>query len=581
MTEIHLREQEEASRRIRDRAEPAGRRATSASALRHSFRITFESLFLDLLRAAPAAEKAEPAAKGAPERAPAAPEERGSARDAEQSSRPAAHEAKAPETAAADAAGDAPAAEASAPEAKEGGSPAEAPKGAEAASEGPKEGASRSKTERAAEAAGRAAEAAARLRLVETEGTKPVDRTVDRESLREAARRVREVLEDPEATTEDLLAAIVAIAEASGVPAEDLRPALEAAGTDDGAAETPHRLRRALERIERILSDSIGESGPEERSERAAPKAESDVPAPREAEDPLERLVRKVERAAQRAEAQEGRAEERPAAEAKEAPAPDVPRFERRSEEAARRPQGPQIAVAEAAQAVLTQVQAAPQGEAGGVAGVGRARLGLVVRATAEGADGGARAAAQANAQANEGRHFAFGEYGRNESQRAKNAPEARPSAHRSPVAEDVFREVIRRAKVVSQGGRSEATIELKPEFLGRLTLKVAVEEGRASVKLHAENAAVRGMLEANLDELRKALVESGLEVETLEVAFGGAGFGEADADREGVETERRGGGPMDQAGDGGDDDIDPAESVAEAEALRRAARRSHVSLVA
>lgn len=60
--------------------------------------------------------------------------------------------------------------------------------------------------------------------------------------------------------------------------------------------------------------------------------------------------------------------------------------------------------------------------------------------------------------------------------------------------------------------------IELYPEFLGKLTIKVMVEEGAVTAKFITDNHQVKQMLEANLGMLRQSLENQGMRVERAEV---------------------------------------------------------------
>lgn len=553
--------------------------ARKSASMRQSLRISFESLFLDLLQEAPEAFPAEtPEAEApAPQALGPAAEGNGKAREAAKGSRPSSTDDAAPRRAAEAAPSERAADEAPAG-AEASGHAEEAPRteGAKTAESREDQAGKGARAERQAEKAAPAPERSNRLRGVEIEAKEREERPVSKAEAREIVRKIREVLEDADATDEEIGAVFAEIAQAFGIPKAEVDAALTAAEAEGGEAK-PQRVKRALERIERALLDAIGGRHDEATAERAAPQNEPKAPEAQDRGDPLARLVRKVERAVEKVEAAQARVEDAPEAE-RNAPPPDLPRPERRADRAPERAERPQPVVAEAVHAAQAAV-APPSTEAPHAAHAARAK-GFAIRTALDAAAGGVETSGRASAQARDGgAHFAFGEYGRNESQRARVTAEPRPLQYRSPVEEDVFREVIRRAKVVIQDGKSEAVIELKPEFLGRLKLNVAVENGKASVTLHAENAAVRGMLEANIDQLRKSLTESGLEVEMLAVSTGGAGFGAAAESGENNDGgPRHGGGTV---GDGDSDDFGIDADVAEAETLRSEARHSRVSFTA
>jgi flagellar hook-length control protein FliK len=69
--------------------------------------------------------------------------------------------------------------------------------------------------------------------------------------------------------------------------------------------------------------------------------------------------------------------------------------------------------------------------------------------------------------------------------------------------------------------------LQLQPESLGRIELRVTHGEHGLRVTLTAENAATGQLLERRLDDLRQTLVASGVEVSGLSVSVG---HGQADA---------------------------------------------------
>lgn len=86
----------------------------------------------------------------------------------------------------------------------------------------------------------------------------------------------------------------------------------------------------------------------------------------------------------------------------------------------------------------------------------------------------------------------------------------------------EVFNQIVRQARLMSSEGKSEATIQLKPEHLGRVQLKVTIENGTVTARFQAENPMVMQTLDQNMGSLRKALSDIGLSVTQLDVALMG-----------------------------------------------------------
>ncbi|MEK8023393.1 MAG: flagellar hook-length control protein FliK, partial [Candidatus Hydrogenedentota bacterium] len=116
-----------------------------------------------------------------------------------------------------------------------------------------------------------------------------------------------------------------------------------------------------------------------------------------------------------------------------------------------------------------------------------------------------------------------------------------------------IFEQIVQNAKLTVTNGKGEATIKLNPEFLGKVEMKIVVEEGKVNVKFTVENNAVRQAIADNVQDLRKNLAESGLEVENVTILLGGE-FAETDAREEDAQRENA---PGYRGSRGGGDDTE------------------------
>lgn len=93
----------------------------------------------------------------------------------------------------------------------------------------------------------------------------------------------------------------------------------------------------------------------------------------------------------------------------------------------------------------------------------------------------------------------------------------------RGPM-EDIVAELIR---TPAEGGRPEqVTIRLRPEFLGQVVMRIAVDaDGVVTARFVAEHALVRSLIEQHLPELRETLAQHGLELGEAAVSGGEAGL--------------------------------------------------------
>lgn len=102
---------------------------------------------------------------------------------------------------------------------------------------------------------------------------------------------------------------------------------------------------------------------------------------------------------------------------------------------------------------------------------------------------------------------------------RATTNLNASDSSKSLPNAREIITQIVQKAEFLVKNNLSELKIELKPEFLGRLTIRVMVEEGIVTARFITENQQVKHMLESNLNTLRNNLESQGIRVDRTEVA--------------------------------------------------------------
>ncbi len=88
-----------------------------------------------------------------------------------------------------------------------------------------------------------------------------------------------------------------------------------------------------------------------------------------------------------------------------------------------------------------------------------------------------------------------------------------------SVPAGEIISQIVEKAGVVITQDKSEMVMELKPESLGRISLKVVTENGIVMAKLVAENKQVQQVLETNLQTLRESMERQGINVQSLSVS--------------------------------------------------------------
>lgn len=134
---------------------------------------------------------------------------------------------------------------------------------------------------------------------------------------------------------------------------------------------------------------------------------------------------------------------------------------------------------------------------------------------------------------------------------------------------EELFSQIVEQAKVVINNGGSEMEVNLKPEHLGRLQLKVTIENEVLTAKFVAESQQVKEIIESNLGQLKRSLQENGMQVDTIMVSVGyqqsNESFDQAAYNREGFNNFS---GEMGVTNDGRETEVEERNSPVERDAL-------------
>lgn len=85
----------------------------------------------------------------------------------------------------------------------------------------------------------------------------------------------------------------------------------------------------------------------------------------------------------------------------------------------------------------------------------------------------------------------------------------------------DLIQQIAEKAQVLVGSDKSEITLQLKPESLGKLQLQVVHERGEIVAKFMAENEQVKSILESNMQLLKDSLEKSGIDIQSLSVSVG------------------------------------------------------------
>ncbi len=83
----------------------------------------------------------------------------------------------------------------------------------------------------------------------------------------------------------------------------------------------------------------------------------------------------------------------------------------------------------------------------------------------------------------------------------------------------NIVNQIIESANITIDDNTSEMLLRLKPESLGDISMKIVIERGIVIAKFDVENYIVKEAIESNLDDLRSALDDKGLQVQEFSVS--------------------------------------------------------------
>jgi flagellar hook-length control protein FliK len=85
----------------------------------------------------------------------------------------------------------------------------------------------------------------------------------------------------------------------------------------------------------------------------------------------------------------------------------------------------------------------------------------------------------------------------------------------------DVIRQIVQRMTLRGERKQSQMIIRLKPDFLGNVRLQVTTAGQQVMVRMDAESAMVKEIVEQNMTHLKAELSQHGLEIEKFDVFVG------------------------------------------------------------
>lgn len=89
-----------------------------------------------------------------------------------------------------------------------------------------------------------------------------------------------------------------------------------------------------------------------------------------------------------------------------------------------------------------------------------------------------------------------------------------------APRAEEVLPQILKHAEALKAQQQNSIKLQLYPEHLGKVEIKVMSHQGVLSAQLTADSLQVKGLLESQMVGLQRSLQEMGLRVDRVEVAL-------------------------------------------------------------
>lgn len=93
------------------------------------------------------------------------------------------------------------------------------------------------------------------------------------------------------------------------------------------------------------------------------------------------------------------------------------------------------------------------------------------------------------------------------------------PAGETLPMREAMRMPFTQAAK--EPGKPSELRLQLSPEYLGRMEIRVMSHEGTLSAQIKVDHAQAREMMQTQIAELRQSLADQGIKIDRLEVSVG------------------------------------------------------------
>jgi flagellar hook-length control protein FliK len=357
------------------------------------------------------------------------------------------------------------------------------------------------------------------IRMIRVELTAKFQQALSSDQIADLKAKIEKLLEDDTLDIQQLLAGTL------GIVADLVGPRQAVETVDAGPDMAGDAFRKFLKRFLKEMSAALNDAGPAQQLEANTPEARV---IEQKVDDALSKLVQKMDRKVTDADQalagellKSNASDERDESRAADEKPQEIAKPAEVKREYTR------LQILETRFEQKFQVQAAQDAIDASLSDIPKIRTKAPLQVVA-GTQSGVGAVGEAGraGRSSEGQHQPWqNSYNQNSSQ--KNLGESARTgkgqdAARPQQQNPIFDQIVQNAKITVTEGRGVATIHLKPEMLGKVEMKVIVEDGKVSVRFVAENQSVRAAILENVNELKKSLAETGLEVEQVTVLLSG-----------------------------------------------------------
>lgn len=107
----------------------------------------------------------------------------------------------------------------------------------------------------------------------------------------------------------------------------------------------------------------------------------------------------------------------------------------------------------------------------------------------------------------------------------ATAAVQGTESPERAEPAASVAEQIIDRISLSKREGRTELTVQLKPDSMGTVSVRLTSENGLTMAKIITDRPETKELIEGQLLALKQQLGDRGIDVKELDIVYAGAGF--------------------------------------------------------